>query len=87
MKLALKLFVVMMASASPAAAWDGTDLESRSAVEIGKGNLVRTGQNIEIYDAESGEYRDVTVEACKAPALAWKSKFTTTTVASLERSR
>jgi pyruvate/2-oxoglutarate/acetoin dehydrogenase E1 component len=47
---------------SPALAWDGYDWESGSHVEIGKGNLVREGRDIEIYDWGTGEYRGVTVE-------------------------
>jgi hypothetical protein len=43
--------------------WDGTDASSGEAVEIGKGNLVRSGRDIEIYDHGAGEYRDVTVES------------------------
>ncbi|UWU14140.1 DUF5334 domain-containing protein [Rhizobium sullae] len=44
-------------------AWDGVDAATGNAVEIGKGNLVRSGQTIEIYDSGSGEYRDVDVES------------------------
>jgi pyruvate/2-oxoglutarate/acetoin dehydrogenase E1 component len=47
---------------SPALAWDGYDWESGNYVEIDKGNLVREGRDIEIYDWGTGEYRDVTVE-------------------------
>ncbi|MFD9901255.1 DUF5334 family protein [Mesorhizobium sp. NPDC059025] len=38
------------------------DANTGNSVEIEKGNLVRTGQDIEIYDYGAGEYRDVTVE-------------------------
>ena len=47
----------------PALAWDGYDYDSGSYVEIGKGNLVRSGQDIEIYDYGTGEYRDVEVQS------------------------
>lgn len=57
------VLAVALCAAAPAFAWDGTDVNSGSSVEIGKGNLVRTGRDIEIYDAESGEYRDVQVES------------------------
>lgn len=50
---------------SSALAWDGYDSETGSSVEIGKGNLVRPGQDIEVYDSDSGEYRDVTVESVR----------------------
>lgn len=46
-----------------AMAWDGYDSESGSSVEIGQGNLVRPGESIEVYDYDSGEYRDVDVES------------------------
>jgi len=52
-----------LCAAVPAFAWDGTDADTGGGVEIGKGNLVRTGRDIEIYDHESGEYRDVQVES------------------------
>ncbi|AGS25250.1 hypothetical protein REMIM1_PE00160 (plasmid) [Rhizobium etli bv. mimosae str. Mim1] len=45
--------------------WDGVDSSSGGAVEIGKGNLVRSGQTVEVYDYEAGEYRDVDVESIR----------------------
>lgn len=38
-------------------AWDGYDYESGNYVEIYKGNLVRSGNEIEFYDYGAGEYR------------------------------
>lgn len=38
-------------------AWDGYDYETGNYIEIDKGNLVRSGEEIEYYDYESGEYR------------------------------
>lgn len=58
--LAMALFLL---SSSVSLAWDGTDSESGSSVEIGKGNLVRAGQEIEVYDHDSGEYKNVEVES------------------------
>ena len=49
-------------SPSIAIAWDGYDYESGGYVEIGKGNLVREGEEIEYYDYESGDYRSADVE-------------------------
>lgn len=46
-----------------ATAWDGYDYDKGSYVEIGKGNLVRPGQDIEIYDYGTGEYKDVEVQS------------------------
>lgn len=47
----------------PAVAWDGQDVDSGTDVEIDSGNLVREGEDIEIYDHDAGEYRNVTVES------------------------
>ena len=66
MRFAIGFAVIFGLTAFPATAWDGTDSETGGAVEIEKGNLVRTGQDIEIYDSESGEYRDVTVESMRS---------------------
>ena len=56
------LLVVAAGLSEPAYGWDGTDTETGASIEIGKGNLVREGRDIEIYDAETGNYRDVTIE-------------------------
>ena len=46
-----------------ACSWLGWDGRRDGRIgEIGKGNLVREGLDIEVYDYEAGEYRDVTVE-------------------------
>lgn len=54
-------FCVFFFLSGNAVAWDGYDWEKGGYVEIGKGNLVRRGQTVEIYDYDSGEYRDVDV--------------------------
>lgn len=46
-------------------AWDGYDYESGSYVEIGKGNLVRPGRDIEIYNYDTGEYTNVEVQSVR----------------------
>jgi hypothetical protein len=46
-----------------ALAWDGVDNGSGGAVEIEQGNLVRSGETIEVYDHEAGEYRSVDVQS------------------------
>lgn len=43
--------------------WDGYDYDSGTYVEIEKGNLVRPGSEIEIYDYGTGEYRNVEVQS------------------------
>ncbi|MCX5517789.1 DUF5334 family protein [Kaistia defluvii] len=47
----------LVACMSSASAWDGTDADSGASVEIDSGNLVREGNEIEVYDHEAGEYR------------------------------
>jgi hypothetical protein len=44
-------------------AWDGVDSETGESVEIGKGNLVRRGLDIEVYDYSDGTYHDVEVQS------------------------
>lgn len=44
-------------------AWDGYDYETGSFVEIDKGNLVRTGEEIEVYSYNTGEYTSYEVES------------------------
>ncbi len=43
-------------------AWDGSDFEGGTSVEIERGNLVRVGNDVEIYDSNTGEYHDVTLD-------------------------
>jgi hypothetical protein len=63
-KIAVVAFAIVFAG-SNAVAWDGVDSSTGDAVEIGKGNLVRRGETIEIYDSSSGSYRDVDVESIR----------------------
>ena len=44
-------------------AWDGYDFDKGSYIEIDQGNLVRPGQDIEIYDYETGDYKEVEVQS------------------------
>ena len=53
------LFFVSLNSYS----WDGYDYESGTYIEIDKGNLVRAGEEIEIYDYGTDEYINVEVES------------------------
>jgi hypothetical protein len=50
----------------PVLPWDGWDYQSGSAVEIEKGNLVRRGESISIYDYETGEYHYVDIESIES---------------------
>jgi pyruvate/2-oxoglutarate/acetoin dehydrogenase E1 component len=53
----------MMLITTGAFAWDGYNNESGSSVEIGAGNLVRPGQDIEVYDYSTGNYKEVEVQS------------------------
>ncbi len=44
-------------------AWDGYDYTEGSFVEIDKGNYVRPGESIEVYDYGTGEYKDMEVQS------------------------
>lgn len=57
------LFVAAMLMATPCMAWDGFDYDKGCYIEIEKDNLVRSGNTIEIFDYEDGEYKDVEVES------------------------
>lgn len=46
----------------PVMAWDGYDYSNGAYIEIEQGNLVREGKDIEIYDYDTGEYRNVEVQ-------------------------
>lgn len=60
----LILSVIVLSSFTvQALAWDGVDTESGNSVTIEQGNLVRTGNEIELYDYESGSYKSMEVES------------------------
>jgi uncharacterized protein DUF5334 len=63
MKRIITLIAISLTSS--AFAWDGCDYEKGAYVEIEKGNLVRPGHSVEIYDYGAGEYRDVDVESVR----------------------
>lgn len=60
MKYAIFLFILLISF--PTLAWDGYDYEEGDYIEIEEGNLVREGEEIEIYDYSDGEYKYVEVE-------------------------
>ena len=62
-KLSILLLVSVALTTGSSYAWDGYDYENGAYVEIDKGNLVRSGETIEIYDYNDGEYKDVEVES------------------------
>lgn len=54
----MKTFIAALFLFFPATAlaWDGTDAVEGGMVEIEKGEYVRPGQTIEVYDHETGQY-------------------------------
>jgi len=62
-KAMVALLMAMAMMAAPGWAWDGFDADTGDAVEIDKGNTVRPGRDIEIYNWNTGEYQDVTVDS------------------------
>lgn len=58
----MTLAIILTALSTGALAWDGYDYDSGSFVEIESGNLVRSGNDIEIYDYDDGQYHDVEVQ-------------------------
>ena len=56
------LVICLCMLSTPVIAWDGYDYATGSYIEIDKGNLVREGEDIEIYDYGTGEYKDVEVQ-------------------------
>lgn len=55
MKKLVCIFLLLVSSVM-AGAWDGYDCCSMEVVEIGRGNLVRTGKEIEVYHWDDGSY-------------------------------
>lgn len=65
MQFSLAVPLLVLAISTPAYAWDGEDEETGVAVEIEKGNLVRRGLEIEIYDSSDDSYHNATVESIR----------------------
>lgn len=62
MKKVLFSALAIMFLSQAAVAWDGTDQETGAPVEIEQGNLVRSGEDIQILDYSTGDYRNLTVD-------------------------
>ena len=43
-------------------AWDGYDYNAGEEIEVGRGNLVRRGSDIEVYHWDEGSYHDEEVQ-------------------------
>jgi hypothetical protein len=63
MKFILAILLLTLPTISYA--WDGYDYESGSYVGMEKGNHVQPGQDIELYDYGTGEYKDVEVQSIR----------------------
>ena len=63
MKKVILIIAIILTIPNFASSWDGYDWDSGSYIEIDKGNLVRPGRDIEIYDYDKSEYKDVKVES------------------------
>lgn len=55
--------VILQFISLPVFAWDGYDDERGSYIEIEKGNLVRSGHDIEVYDYGTGQYKEYEVQS------------------------
>ena len=62
MKAVATLSSLLVMLALPAFSWDDVNTVTGDSVEIGKGNLVRSGEEVELYDYGTGTYRYVTIE-------------------------
>ena len=58
----LTILLIILFFNNPVFAWDGYDYENDTAIEIGKGNLVREGNIIKIYDWKADQYHEVQVK-------------------------
>ena len=58
----LLIITILLLPFCQALAWDGVDFETNDRVEIGKGNYVAFGQEIEFYDFNTNKYHDAQVE-------------------------
>lgn len=57
-----QIAIFLMLLPTTAMAWEGYDYDTGNYVEIEEGNLVRSGEEIEIYDYEDGQYKYVEVQ-------------------------
>ena len=59
----MRRLLLCAALATTCLGWSGSDIETGESVEIEQGNLVRSGEDIEVYDSGDGDYHDVSVES------------------------
>jgi|APSaa5957512622_1039677.scaffolds.fasta_scaffold74497_2 hypothetical protein len=60
---------LLLFSFSLCLSWDGYDWESGEYIEIDKGNLVRNGEEIEVYHWEDGSYHEEEVQGMNGDEL------------------
>ncbi|MDH4984316.1 DUF5334 family protein [Aminobacter anthyllidis] len=53
--------ILLIATAKVAFAWNGIDVQTGQDIEIATGTTIEEGQNVEIFDYQSDEYREVLV--------------------------
>ena len=69
MKRILFILLMLLLVSPICFSWDGYDYEDGEYVEIGEGNLVRSGTEIEVYHYGSGEYRYEEVESVSSDTV------------------
>lgn len=57
MKKSVLLLFLFFSLIGLAKAWEGYDYEKGEYIEIESGNLVRSGEEIEVYHYDTGEYK------------------------------
>jgi len=67
--ITLAILLTATLSTANSLAWDGYDYNTGNYIEIGSGNLVRGGNEIEIYDYADGTYKDVEVQGMNGNEL------------------
>lgn len=63
------LLCIFILLAGVTEAWEGYDYEAGEYIEIEEGNLVRSGEEIEVYHQDSGEYNYEEVESVSSDEL------------------
>lgn len=69
MKNLLFLIIIFTLIISPAFPWEGYDVDTGSYIEIEKGNHVQEGNIIEVYEYDTGEYKDYEVQCINSDEL------------------
>lgn len=67
----MKKFIVLLLvyfCSIPCFSWSGFDYDKGNYIDIGKGNLVRRGREIELFDYQDAEYKTYEVENIRTRA-------------------